>query len=133
MKLHFHKTVGVMLLFAAGVVILARSPAEELSLEIAMVTGEHSRDSNSTSTSLKIEGNKLVYEQTYHGFHANRPEPVRKEYELTPNDRNVLIGLLRQKSLLVNRSLLGSSPEQAARTYFSFSSNCKLIAHSPSI
>jgi len=114
-------------------VIPARSPVEELSLEIAMVTGEHSRDSNSTSTSLTIEGNKLVYEQTYHGFHANRRDPVQKEYELTPNDRNVLIGLLRQKNLLVNKSLTGSSPEEGVRTYFSLSVNSKLNGKAHSI
>src|SRR5258708_15677437 len=111
MKLRLHKSVGISLLFVAGfAVVVAGSPTEELSVKITMVTGEHSRDSNSTSTSLTIEGNKLVYEQTYHGFHANRREPVHKEYELTANDQGVLIGLLRQKNLLVNRSLTGLPP-----------------------
>jgi hypothetical protein len=112
---------------AAGMaVVLARAPAEELFVKITMVTGEHSRDSNSTSTSLTIEGNKLFYEQTYHGFHANRREAVRKQYELMANDQNVLIGLLREKNLLVNRSLTGSSQDQGARNYFSLSVNSKL-------
>ena len=134
MKLQFHKGVSVMLLCAAGVaVVLARSPAEALSVKITMVTGEHSRDSNSTTTSLTIEGNKLVYEQTYHGFHANGREPVKKEFELTANDRNVVIGLLRRKNLLVNRSLTGLPQEQDARTYFSLSISSKLNGQEHSI
>jgi hypothetical protein len=134
LKLQFCKTVVVMLVFAAGMsVVLARAPAEELFIKITLVTGEHSKDSNSTSTSLTIEGNKLFYEQTYHGFHANRREPVRKQYELTANDRNVLIGLLREKNLLVNRSLNGSSQEPVARNYFSLSLNSKLNGKEHSI
>ena len=126
-----HKLSGLFML--SGALLLASisysqsaAPAEELSVKITMVTGEHSRDSNSTTTSLTIEGNKLVYEQTYHGFHANRREPVQKEYELTANDRNMLRGLLRQKNLLVNKSLTGLPQEQGARTYFSLSVNSKL-------
>ena len=134
MKLRLHKSVGIVLLFAVGfAVVLAKSPNEELSVKITMVTGEHSRDSNSTSTSLTIEGNKLVYEQTYHGFHANRRGPVQKEYELTATDRNALIGLLRQKGLLVNRSLTGTSQEQGARMYFSLSVNSKINGKEHSI
>jgi hypothetical protein len=134
LKLQSCKTVVVVLLCAAGMaVVLARAPAEELLVKITLVTGEHGRDSNSTSTSLTIEGNKLFYEQTYHGFHANRRGPVQKQYELTANDRNVLIGLLREKNLLVNRSLTGSSQNQGARNYFSLSINSKLSGKEYSI
>jgi hypothetical protein len=126
MQLLQHKAVVVLLLFTAMAVVLARGSAEELSVKVTMVTGEHSRDSNSTSTSLTIDGNKLIYEQTYHGFRANRREPVKKEYEVTANDRNMLIGLLRQKNLLVNKSLRGLPQEQDARIYFSLSIETKL-------
>jgi hypothetical protein len=114
-------------------VVSARGPAEELSVKVTIVTGEHSRDSNSTSTSLTIEGNKLKYEQTYHGYRANRREPVKKEYEVTANDRNILIGLLRQKNLLVNKSLAGLPPEEGVRTYFSLSVDTKLNGQGHSI
>jgi hypothetical protein len=134
MKLQLNNTVGVILSLAAvAALVLARSPTEELSLRVIMVTGEHSKDANSTSTTLTIEGNKLIYEQTYHGFHASGREPVRKEYELTQNDRSALIRLLRQKNLLVNRSLTGSLQDRAARIYFSLSVNTKLDAREHSI
>jgi hypothetical protein len=128
-----HTAVVVLLLFTAMAFVLASGPSEQLSVKVSMVTGEHSRDSNSTSTSLTVERNKLKYEQTYYGYRADRRPPVKKEYEVTANDRAVLIGLLRQKNLLVNKSLAGLPQEPSARTYFSLSVDTKFNGQDHSI
>ena len=134
LKSRFHQTVVGVLVCAVGMAtVLAKAPPEELSVKVTMVTGEHSRDSNSTSTTLTIAGKKLVYQQTYHGYRANRRDPVQKEYELTANDRNMLIGLLRQKNLLVNKAVVGLPQAQGAQTYFSLSVTSKLSGEEYSI
>jgi len=134
LKSQFYQMFVFVLVCAVSVAaVLAQAPPEELSVKVTMVTGERSRDSNSTSTTLTIAGNKLVYQQTYHGYRANRREPVQKEYELTANDRNMLIGLLRQKNLLVNKAVEGLPQEQGARTYFSLSVTSKLSGEEYSI
>jgi hypothetical protein len=79
--------------------------ADELHLTVTIVTGEHSRDSNSTVTSLKVDGDTLAYEQSYHGAHSNRRTPVKKEYRLSRKDRDELISLLQEKKLLVSRTV----------------------------
>ena len=119
MRLPLYRIATVMLLLAAGgSVILGRSTADDLKLDITIVTGEHSRDSNSTSTSLTVAENKLIYEQTYDGFHSGRREPVKKEYKLTAEDRNLLIGLLRQRDMLVNKTVSQPSQEKGSSRYF---------------
>ena len=134
MRLPLYRIALVMLLSAAGGAgILARSTTDDLQLNITIVTGEHSRDSNSTSTTLTVDGNKLFYEQTYHGAHSGGREPVRKEYKLTAEDRNVLIGLLRQRNMLVNKNVSEPSQAKGSSRYFELEIHAGLDGNEASI
>jgi hypothetical protein len=78
--------------------------ADELYLTVTIVTGEHSRDSNSTTTTLTVDGDTLAYEESHHGAHSRRA-PVKKEYRLSRKDRDELLGLLKEKNLLITRTV----------------------------
>jgi hypothetical protein len=76
---------AILILLMAGSALFApaKPPADDLYLNVTMVTGEHSRDSHSTTTRLTAAADKLVYQQSYHGSHSEARTPVKKEYALT--------------------------------------------------
>ena len=104
----------------------ATFPQNEFSLDVTVTTSEHSRDSNSVTTNLRVSGHTLVYEETYHGAHANRQKPVKKEYKLTNDDLDRLIGLLQDKSLLTTKTISKSSEEKGLTRDFELSIASKL-------
>jgi hypothetical protein len=99
----------------------ATFPQNEFSLDVTVTTSEHSRDSHSVTTNLRVSGHTLVYEETYHGAHANRRKPVKKEYKLTNDDLDRLIGLLQDKSLLTTKTISKSSEEKGLTRDFELS------------
>lgn len=92
--------------------------ADDLSLTVTIITGEHSRDSSSITTSLTLSTDTLLYEQSYHGTHSGRHEPVKKQYRLTNADKTELIALLNKKGLWVTKTI--SNPPQEKGTSFYF-------------
>lgn len=67
-----------------------------------------------------------MYEETYHGAHANRHQPQKKEYKLTNDDRDRLIGLLKDKALLTTKTISKSSEEKGLSRDFELSIVSKL-------
>ncbi len=82
---------------------------DNLQLRVELTTGERSKDSSSHTTTISIEPrvNVIVWEQTSRGFHGRGvgTPPSRKEYKLSPADRQKLSGLLESKNLLVTKSI----------------------------
>ncbi len=77
----------------------------DLTINVTVITSEHSRDSNSTTKSLKVSGKSLAYSETYHGAQSGRRPPIEKEFKLTDDDRARLIRLLKDHALLITRSI----------------------------
>ena len=115
-----------MLMATCAALTAGKRAADELSLVVTIVTGERGRDSNSTTTTLALSGVKLAYQQSYHGAHSGDRTPVKKEYRLTTADRDELIKLLRERNLLVTRTLATLSAEEEPRSYFSVLIRSKL-------
>ena len=111
---------------ACPVIALATFPQNEFSLDVTVVTSEHSRDSNSVTRNLSVSGNTLVYEETYHGARANRHQPLKKEYKLTSDDRDRLIGLLKAKALLTTKTISKSTEQEGPSRDFKLSIASKL-------
>ena len=122
----FRLAVFCSLAAACTVIALATFPQNEFSLDVTVVTSEHSRDSNSVTRNLSVSGNTLVYEETYHGARANRHPPVKKEYELTNDDRNRLIGLLKDKALLTTKTISKSAEQKGLSRDFELSINSRV-------
>ena len=114
----YRSLVFILLTAALPVSVSGKTAAGEFYLSVTMVTGEHSRDSNSTTTSLTIKEDILVYEESYHGAHSNRRPPLKKEYKLSSEDIAALTRVLRDKDLLATRTLSGLTPEQVSSRYF---------------
>jgi len=121
----------IIALLAASV--CGKPVAHELYLSVTMVTGEHSRDSSSTTTSLTVSGDTLIYEQNHQGAHANRLPPVKREYKLTGTELAALTRTLEEKNLLVTRSLLSVSQEDRPSRYFELKIRAKVKGNQHSI
>ena len=94
------------LLFCAGASTAAGLPAGELSLRVRLTTGEHSRDSSSQTTTISIapDAGKIVWERIFSGRRHGTPAEA-KEFKLSPADRAGLIKLIRDRNLLVTKSI----------------------------
>ncbi len=95
-------------------------------LEVTIVTGEHSRDSNSATSTLTVLSGSLAYEQTYQGARSNRRQPVKKEYKLTKEDQDLLIELLNKGKLLVTRTISRPPQQKVSSRYFELSIRSRL-------
>jgi len=122
----YRSLVFILLTAALPVSVFGKTAAGEFYLSVTMVTGEHTRDSNSTTTSLTIKEDILVYEESHQGAHSNRRPPVKKEYKLNSEDLAALTRALRDKDLLVTRRLSGLTPEQGSSRYFELKIRSKL-------
>ena len=115
--------IGLLLSVGFATVLQSRAVAshsDELYLKLIIVTGESSRDSNSTTRTLTISTGNLTYEETYHGAGASRRTPVKKQFKLTDQDLKELIALLKAKGLLTNKAL-SKPPGKQTNHYFRIS------------
>lgn len=116
---HLIVKLSFFVLFATAWV--ASAPAAfaqaDLTLNVTVITSEHSRDSNSTTKSLKVSGNSLAYSETYHGAGSGRRPPIAKEFKLTDEDRSRLIRLLKDHALLGTESITKPEPDGPGRDF----------------
>jgi hypothetical protein len=68
--------------------------ADGLFISITETRTEHSRDSNTISRTIRVEGRALVYEET-----SRRRKPLRKQYQLTDAEVGRLKRLIAEKKL----------------------------------
>jgi hypothetical protein len=95
--------------------------ADDFSVAVTLTRGERSRDSNSTTTTITLRGNALVYEQTYRGAGASRRKPVAKEFKLEAEDKKRLVRLITEKNLLVTDRVEHPATTSGPRRYFEVS------------
>ena len=110
--------IAIVLTTSSGPIAAAK-PAAEPSLVVTIVTGERGKDSNSTTTTLTIRANTLVYTQRHQGAHSSARPAVKNEYQLTVGEKNQLLKSLHDKGLLVTKTLTTLSPQQGPGFYFS--------------
>ena len=109
MKVSLFKLALFTSLAACPAIACATLPQNEFSLNVTVVTSEHSRDSHSTATHLSVSGDTLTYQETYYGAHADRQQPIKKEYKLTSDDRERLVSLLKANGLLTTRTITNAT------------------------
>jgi hypothetical protein len=102
----------------------ARAADPQLHLSVYIVRGEHSRDSNSTTTTITVDGASLVYEQSYTGFRASGRKPVHIEKDLTPQDVRRLEAIIDGNKLLKSHSVKYDSSQPGS--YFQGSIDIRL-------
>jgi hypothetical protein len=82
----------------------AAAKPRHLSLAITVTEGEHSRDSNSSTTSITLSGKRIRYVKSYVGYRANRRPSVDKNVEAHDQDLDQIQKLLVENDLLRSRS-----------------------------
>jgi hypothetical protein len=119
----FFQLVIISLVAMACLSIARGDPpgGKDLYVEVTIVTGEHSRDSNSVTATLTVSSGALVYEQTFAGARSGRHQPVKKEFKLTKEDQDLLIGLLHKGNLLVTRTISRPPQQKSSSRYFELS------------
>ena len=67
-------------------------------LNLKYVDVEHSKDSNSASTMVKIKGRDVYYKINYGGFHAGKP--IENRFQMTDSELIKLLALICVKQLM---------------------------------
>lgn len=130
MKVSLFKLVlFISLVAACPVIALATLPQDEFSLNVTVVTSEHSRDSHATATRLSVAGDTLTYRETYYGAHANRQQPIKKQYKLTRDDRVRLVSLLKDRGLLTSKTIADATEPDGPSRDFQLTIATKLAGH----
>ena len=109
----------------------ARAADPQLHLSVYIVRGEHSRDSNSTTTTITVDRGSLVYEQSYTGFRASGRKPVHIEKDLTPQDVRRLEAIIDGNKLLKSHSVKYDSSQPGS--YFQGSIDIRLRSSNSAI
>jgi len=93
------------------------SGAGTLKLQMTIITGEHGRDSHSVRTTITVSDKTVVYQVTYTGRLKSRA-PERKEFKLENKDRKTIIKLIKDRNLLVTKSLERDQESKGTYSYF---------------
>ncbi len=92
------------LFFVACSCSVSGNGTDELHIGVRLTTGERSRDTNSQTTTITVEGDAVVWEQTFSGRRGGAPS-LRKEFKLSPADKENLLKLIGSNNLLVTDSI----------------------------
>ncbi len=91
---------------------------QDFYLEVTIVTGEHSRDSNSVTRTLTVAAGELTYKETYEGARSNRHTPIKKQFKVTRQDETALIALLKAGNLVITRTISKPPTQKGSSRYF---------------
>lgn len=93
---------------------------------VTIMRSEHSRDSNSVTTTLTVSGNSLIYSQVRSGAHSRGSKPIERRFELSNEDRRELARLLNERKLLVTKTISKSAAVTGQYLSLSFSIHSNL-------
>jgi len=99
------KLVSACLFFAACACSVSGNATDELHIGVRLTTGEHSRDSGSNTTTITVERDAIVWERTSSRDRRRGTPPLRKEFKLSPADKENLLKLIGSNNLLVTDSI----------------------------
>lgn len=79
------------LLVCACSVPASEKGKDDLSISVVLTTGERSKDSSSQTTKITVEGDSIVWVRGTSGGRRTTTAPVRKEFKLSPADKENLL------------------------------------------
>lgn len=113
------------LLFVACACSVSGKGPNELHIGVVLTTGEHSKDSGSNTTSISIELDTIVWQKTSSRDRRTGTPPLRKEFKLSPADKESLRSLIRSKNLLLT-DVIEIPPVGSNYRYFKISVDLNL-------
>jgi hypothetical protein len=114
------KLIALTLLLCVVPLSAHGDKADDLHLEITITRGERSKDSNSQTTLININGGRLVYKKTYGGRLRGRA-PETRELKLKAEDQRNLVRLIKGRNLLRTESIEREQTESGIYFYFDLS------------
>ncbi len=127
------KLVALALLLCAYPSFAGIERADALSLQITIIRGERSRDSNSATTMITINGETVVYKKTYGGRSRGRIPDETKEFKLKAEDQRNLVKLIKDRNLLRTDSIEREQNVSGMYLYFELSIKSSLNKSTGSI
>ena len=118
------KVIAITLFICILPAVALSSYADDVRISVSMTEGEHSRDSNSSSTSITIKGNVLVYDRSYAGYGAGKRKPTHQRIRLTVLEVDQLKLLITKERLLVSSST--EQPTDGAGRYLIIAINLQV-------
>ncbi len=115
------KLLALTLLLCAYPTLAGIESADALSLQITMIRGERSKDSNSATTEITINDQTLVYRKTYSGRSRGRMPEETKEFKLKAEDQRNLVKLIKERNLLRTDSIEREQAMSGIYLYFELS------------
>lgn len=115
------KLAALTLLLCAYPSFARIESADALSLQVTIIRGERSKDSNAATTVITINGETLVYKKTYSGRLRGRMADETKEFKLKAEDQRKLIKLIQDKNLLRTDSIEREQNFSGMYLYFELS------------
>jgi hypothetical protein len=106
------------LFFVACACSASGNGTDELRIGVRLTTGERSKDTSSQTTTITVERDAIVWQQTFSG-RRNAAPSLRKEFKLPPADNGNLLELIKSNNLLVTDSI--ELPQDAPVFYFKIS------------
>ena len=101
---NFYRSTKIFMILASWFCVANASAIAQKPIgfyvSISETRTEHSRDSGSSSKTIKINGNALDYEET-----SRRRKPLHKKYRLTDQEVSKLKRLVSERHLLASRSV----------------------------
>src|SRR5689334_5563675 len=98
------KTVATLGLLLLALPVFSQEPNLSINLSLTVIEGEHSRDSNSTTTTITIKGNHLVYARSYSGYRDKQRQPIHKETVIKNEDMKKLRELISSRKFFDSAS-----------------------------
>jgi len=92
------------LFFVACACSVSGSATDELHIVVALTLGERSKDTSSQTTTITVERDAILWKQTFSG-RRNAAPSLRKEFQLSPADKENLRKLIGSNNLLVTDSI----------------------------
>ncbi|HEY0407573.1 MAG TPA: hypothetical protein VGC89_17695 [Pyrinomonadaceae bacterium] len=94
------KKVLMLALLACSLALSAgAAERDDFTISLSLTIGERGRDSNAATTTIRLEGNTLAYEQTYSGAGASQRKSARLEFKLRADEISRLKSLVKEQNL----------------------------------
>ncbi|MDX6692523.1 MAG: hypothetical protein QOF02_126 [Blastocatellia bacterium] len=100
------RKVVVLALLICSLAFAARAAERDgFTIALSLIIGERSRDSHAETTNIRLEGDKLTYEQTYSGAGASKRKSEHLEFKLKSGEVERLKSLVKEQKLTGTGSL----------------------------
>ncbi|HEX8847140.1 MAG TPA: hypothetical protein VF791_21025 [Pyrinomonadaceae bacterium] len=128
LKDRIERSLCLLLIICALPAFALGKPKGEFHLSLSLTRGERSRDSNSSTTLINVDGDKISYAKTFRGRQPRGRQPINKEFQVTSEEIERLKQLVKTNGLLESASIENPEEAKGFSVYFKIIISLKLDA-----